>query len=125
MTNNSTSRATMSVEEAKTYLKEKLANNTGKKETKYPTNTIRISQAFVLEFAELVSKEERVWIYSNLQAATDKAQETKEAGQIKNPFASFRNVFAARYFPEWQKVKEPKAKKLTFLEKLEALANED
>lgn len=125
MDNNSTSRATMSVEEAKAYLKETLANNTGRNEAKYPTNTIRISKAFVLEFAELVNKEERVWIFNTLSAATEKAQETKEAGQIKNPFASFRNVFAARYFPEWKKVKEPKAKKLSFLEKLEALANED
>ena len=125
MTNNSTSRATMSVEDAKAYLKETLANNTGKNEAKYPANTIRISKAFVFAFAELVNKEERTWIYNNLRAATDKAEETKEPGQIRNPFASFRNEFAARYFPEWQKVKEPKAKKLTFLEKLEALANED
>lgn len=44
---------------------------------------------------------------------------------IKNPFSSFRNAFAKKYFPEWVKEKAPKAKKLSFLEELEALANEE
>lgn len=125
MSNSTNSRTVMSVEEAKAHLKEALANNTGKNEAKYPTDVIHISKAFVKEFSRLVSKEERVWIATNMKAFEDKAKATKEEGEIKNPFSSFRNAFAKKYFPEWVKEKAPKAKKLSFLEELEALANEE
>ena len=92
MSNSTNTRTVMSVEEAKAYLKEALANNTGKNEAKYPTDVIHISKAFVKEFSRLVSKEERMWIATNMKAFEDKAKATKEEGEIKKPSSPVENT---------------------------------